>query len=136
MSRNAPTASPLLPHLPAGFIPQRLPDIGQRHVLPAMPAGAESLLIAQLAAGKSHSLLVVFTTDALERQRLYDELQWLLPDSRIRQLPDWETLPYDPFSPHHDLISERLATLSALQRRDCDILLVAEIGRASCRERV
>ena len=125
MSRNAPTASPLLPPLPAGFIPQRLPDIGQRHVLPAMPAGAQSLLIAQLAAGKSHPLLVVFTTDALERQRLYDELQWLLPDSRIRQLPDWETLPYDPFSPHHDLISERLATLSALQRRDCDILLVA-----------
>ena len=87
--------------------------------------GAQSLLIAELAQQGTHPLLVVFTADALERQRLFDELQWLLPDSRIRQLPDWETLPYDPFSPHHDLISERLATLSALQRRECDILLVA-----------
>jgi len=102
-----------------------LPDIGQRHVIAGIPAGAQSLLVAELAQRKSHPLLVVFTADALERQRLYDELQWLLPESRVRQLPDWETLPYDPFSPHHDLISERLATLSALQRRECDILLVA-----------
>ncbi|MBU3656871.1 MAG: transcription-repair coupling factor [Rhodocyclaceae bacterium] len=118
-------ALPRLPALPIGLIPDRLPDIGQRHVMAGIPAGAQSLLIAELSARKSHPLLVVFTTDALERQRLYEELLWLLPDSRIRQLPDWETLPYDPFSPHHDLISERLATLSALQRRECDILLVA-----------
>ena len=125
MSRIPTPALPLLPTLPAGIIPQRLPDIGQRHVMPAIPPGAQSLLIAQLATQKTHPLIVVFTADALERQRLFDELQWLLPDSHIRQLPDWETLPYDPFSPHHDLISERLATLSALQRRECDILLVA-----------
>lgn len=87
--------------------------------------GAQSLLIAELAQRRTHPLLVVFTADALERQRLFDELQWLLPESRIRQFPDWETLPYDPFSPHHDLISERLATLSALQRCECDILLIA-----------
>ena len=87
--------------------------------------GAQSLLIAELTQRRTHPLLVVFTADALERQRLFDELQWLLPESRVRQLPDWETLHYDPFSPHHDLISERLATLSALQRRECDILLIA-----------
>ena len=120
-----PSESFKLPSLPIGLIPDRLPDIGQRHVLAGIPTGAQSLLIADLVTRKSHPLLVVFTADALERQRLYEELQWLLPDNRIRQLPDWETLPYDPFSPHHDLISERLATLSALQRHDCDILLVA-----------
>lgn len=114
-----------LPNLPAGVLPARLPDVGQRHVIPGIPAGAQSLLIAELAQRQPGRLWVVFTADALERQRLFDELQWLLPESRIRQLPDWETLPYDPFSPHHDLISERLATLSALQRHDCDILLVA-----------
>ena len=127
MPSHVTPAFPLLPTLPAGIIPQRLPDIGQRHVVPPIPAGAQSLLIAELMAraAQAPSLILVFTADALERQRLYDELQWLLPESRIRQLPDWETLPYDPFSPHHDLISERLATLSALQRHDCDILLVA-----------
>ena len=39
-------------------------------------------------------------------------------------LPDWETLPYDSFSPHHDLISERLATLYAISRGSCDITLI------------
>lgn len=114
-----------LPVLPETLIPARLPDVGQRHVLSGIPAGAQSLLIGTLAEGRTHPLLVVVTADALERQRLFDELQWLLPERRIRQLPDWETLPYDPFSPHHDLISERLATLSSLQRCECDVLLVA-----------
>ena len=118
-------ASPMLPTLPAGTLPDRLPDIGQRHNLAGVPAGAQSLLLAELAQRQPSPQLVVFTVDALERQRLFEELQWLLPEHSIRQLPDWETLPYDPFSPHHDLISERLATLSALQRQACDILLVA-----------
>jgi transcription-repair coupling factor (superfamily II helicase) len=43
---------------------------------------------------------------------------------RVRLLPDWETLPYDSFSPHHDLVSERLATLYAVMRGECDVLLV------------
>ncbi|MDY0273790.1 MAG: transcription-repair coupling factor, partial [Advenella sp.] len=40
------------------------------------------------------------------------------------QLPDWETLPYDGFSPHQDLISERLKTLHALMLEEVDILTV------------
>ena len=119
----------MLPVIPDGILPERLPDLGQRHVLTGVPAGALSLFIAALRQQQSSAQpgapLVIFTADALERQRLFEELQWLLPDARIRQLPDWETLPYDPFSPHHDLISERLATLAALQRKECDILLVA-----------
>ncbi len=39
-------------------------------------------------------------------------------------LPDWETLPYDSFSPHHDLVSERLATLYRIQRGEFDVVLV------------
>ena len=114
-----------LPALPVGVLPTRLPDIGHRHTIPGIAHGAQSLLIAELVRTKTQPMLVVFTADALERQRLFEELQWLLPDTRIRQFPDWETLPYDPFSPHHDLISERLATLSALQRNECDILLAS-----------
>lgn len=114
-----------LPTLPVDVFPARLPDVGHRHTIPGIAPGAQSLLIAELARLKTQTMLVVFTADALERQRLFEELQWLLPDARIRQFPDWETLPYDPFSPHHDLISERLATLSALQRGECDILLAS-----------
>ena len=38
---------------------------------------------------------------------------------RVRLLPDWETLAYDSFSPHHDLVSERLATLYSITRSEC-----------------
>src|SRR4029079_15117185 len=40
---------------------------------------------------------------------------------RVCLLPDWETLPYDQFSPHQDLVSERLATLYRIQRGDFDV---------------
>ncbi|HET8702864.1 transcription-repair coupling factor, partial [Castellaniella sp.] len=46
------------------------------------------------------------------------------PELRVRQLPDWETLPYDAFSPHQDLVSERLHTLHALMQHTVDVLLV------------
>ena len=39
--------------------------------------------------------------------------------------PDWETLPYDHFSPHQDLVSERLATLYRVSRGECDVIVVA-----------
>jgi len=63
--------------------------------------------------------------DALAAQRLASEIAWFAPTLRIVQFPDWETLPYDHFSPHHDLISERLATLYHLTRGECDVVLVA-----------
>ena len=124
-SPSRPEMNQRLPALPHGVLPARLPDVGHRHTIRGVATGAQSLLIAELARQKTQPLLVVFTADALERQRLFEELQWLTPEARIRQFPDWETLPYDPFSPHHDLISERLATLSALQRGECDILLAS-----------
>ena len=42
------------------------------------------------------------------------------PEVRLTLFPDWETLPYDSFSPHQDLISERLATLWRISQRDKD----------------
>ena len=50
---------------------------------------------------------------------------WFAPGLRVALLPDWETLPYDPFSPHQDLVSERLATLYRVSRGECDVLVVA-----------
>ena len=66
----------------------------------------------------------MLTASANDAQRLLDEIPWFAPELRVRLLPDWETLPYDTFSPHHDLISERLATLYGVMRGECDVLLV------------
>src|SRR5437899_7598438 len=70
-------------------------------------------------------MLAVVTADALAAQRLSDEIPWFAPGLEVALLPDWETLPYDPFSPHHDLVSERLATLYRVSRGECDVLVVA-----------
>jgi transcription-repair coupling factor (superfamily II helicase) len=66
------------------------------------------------------------TQEPADAARLLDEVPLFStsPGLRVRQLPDWETLPYDSFSPHQDLISERLETLHALQQGQLDVLLV------------
>ncbi len=98
---------------------------GERTQLPSFAGSADALYIAQLA-GRAHprTLLAVLTASAADAQRLLDEIPWFAPELRVRLLPDWETLPYDSFSPHHDLISERLATLYSIMRGECDVLLV------------
>jgi transcription-repair coupling factor (superfamily II helicase) len=42
----------------------------------------------------------------------------------VAVFPDWETLPYDSFSPHQDLISERLATLWRIHSGTVDVVLL------------
>ena len=69
-------------------------------------------------------MLAVITANPLDAQRLGEEITWFAPNLRVHLLPDWETLPYDSFSPLQDLISERLATLYAVSRREADVLLV------------
>ncbi len=78
------------------------------------------------------SPLVVFTSNAFEAQRLLEEIPYFAPELSVRLLPDWETLPYDVFSPHPDLISERLATLYQISQNQCDVVLVP-IGTALIR---
>ncbi len=107
--------APLLPSFSA------LPKPGQRLDLPALPGSADALALARLAGRQP---LVVVTASAGDAQRLLEEIPWFAPDLRVRLLPDWETLPYDHFSPHHDLVSERLATLWATLGGAIDVLLM------------
>jgi transcription-repair coupling factor (superfamily II helicase) len=113
------------PTLPNALLAIPLPacKAGERAQLPTFSGSSDALTLAQLASGRK-SLLAVLTASAGDAQRLLDEIPWFAPDLRVRLLPDWETLPYDSFSPHHDLISERLATLYAITRGECDVLLV------------
>ena len=68
--------------------------------------------------------LVIITSNAFEAQRLLEEIPYFAPDLMVNLLPDWETLPYDVFSPHPDLISERLATLYQISQNQCDVVIV------------
>ena len=93
---------------------------GKRFTLPRPAGSADALLLAQLgqrekATGKP---MTVVTSDAADARRLMDEIAFFAPDLRCALFPDWETLPYDTFSPHQDLISERLAALWRISQRD------------------
>jgi transcription-repair coupling factor (superfamily II helicase) len=88
---------------------------------------SDALALAQFAAKKlllGPSLLVIIAANAQEAQRLVEEIPYFDPQLRVHLLPDWETLPYDHFSPHQDLISERLATLHHVRSLSCDVLVV------------
>jgi transcription-repair coupling factor (superfamily II helicase) len=93
------------------FLPEsfRPPKPGQRFRLPLPYVGSGAPLLAELA--QRTAPLVVLTTQAADALRLRQALSFFAPSCPTAYFPDWETLPYDPFSPHQDLVSERLATL-------------------------
>ena len=109
----------LVPPIPA-------PRAGQRFTFSGLVGSADAALIAQTALRyrKDFSVMVIFCAQAQEAQRLLEEIPAFAPQLKTRLLPDWEILPYDHFSPHQDLVSERLATLYELLNGSCDIVLV------------
>ncbi|MBT3068264.1 transcription-repair coupling factor [Rhodoferax sp. U11-2br] len=95
---------------------------GKRYTLPRPTGSADALLLAQLALRDKASgkVTAIVTADAPDAQRLIDEMAFFAPELRCVLFPDWETLPFDTFSPHQDLISERLATLWRISQHDKD----------------
>jgi len=108
--------------------PWPIPTRGLSERITPQASGTDSLALAELAsrlkANKAKSPLVIITANAFEAQRLLEEMPWFAPDLSVHMLPDWETLPYDHFSPHPDLISERLATLYQVSQNNCDVIIV------------
>ncbi|HYN59925.1 MAG TPA: transcription-repair coupling factor, partial [Rubrivivax sp.] len=107
----------------------QLPSIarGKRHALPRPVGSADALLLAQYAQARAAQgqVLAVIAAEPADVQRLADEMPFFAPALRVAVFPDWETLPYDNFSPHQDLISERLATLWGLRNGDFDVVLLS-----------
>ena len=99
---------------------------GKRFSLPRPVGSADSLLLARLAERDKASkrTTAIIAADAADAQRLIDEMAFFAPGLRCALFPDWETLPYDTFSPHQDLISERLATLWRISQGEADVVLV------------
>jgi len=112
----SPSADPLA-------LPVPLPRAGQNRAYWRAPASGSALAVAIAAAATRHAapLLVVARDNHAAHQVEADLHAMLGADAALPVLnfPDWETLPYDRFSPHPDIVSQRLATLArlpALQR--------------------
>lgn len=97
---------------------------GDRRRWTNLPGAAETHAIAGVASSHEGMILVI-AADTLGAERLHDELQFFLgSDKTILHLPDWETLIYDAFSPHQDIISERLDVLNQLAVLDSGIVVI------------
>lgn len=104
-------------------LPTKSTDIKRWGGLIASSAG---LALAE-AVQNYHGLLVVLVPDFTSTFKLEHELKAFLPlelHSAVYNFPDWETLPYDSFSPHQDIISQRLTILYQLANKSHGILLV------------
>ncbi len=100
----------------------KLPAPGERVCTPLLHGSSDALALAGLA--RRRRPLAVVTASAADAQRLLEEIPFFDRDLKVHLFPDWETLPYDPLSPHHDLVSERLATLYQLTQGAFDVVLV------------
>src|SRR3954470_14701926 len=100
-----------------------VPAAGHRESTPLLHGSSDALAIATLAA-RARPLLVI-AESAAHAQRLLEEVPYFDPKLKVHLFPDWETLPYDHFSPHSDLVSERLATLYQMMHNQFDVAIVA-----------
>jgi len=114
----------------AEYISPLQPDFtlkpGERQQWGRLYGSSFGLVISEVARLHSGIMLVV-TPDTASATRLEYELRFYTRgDDQVSVLsfPDWETLPYDTFSPYQDIISERLATLYRLPQLERGILIV------------
>jgi transcription-repair coupling factor (superfamily II helicase) len=108
-------ASPLFPAIPT--------KAGDRRFWGQLNNSNQALAIAS-AAQKHQGLTLVITKDTLSAQRLEEEIAFFAEELPVLHLPDWEILPYDTFSPHQDIISQRLFTFSQLPLIKHGLLIV------------
>jgi transcription-repair coupling factor (superfamily II helicase) len=103
-----------------------VPTRNERHIEWRQLYGSAAALALAEAARSDERLYVIIAADARELERRSAELRFFAGASlSLLTLPDWEVLPYDLFSPHPDITSERLRTLFALPRERSGCLIVA-----------
>lgn len=89
-----------------------------------LPGTALPLAIAEATSAAAKRFTLLLTADSLSAERLEQELRFFAPGLPVLQFPDWETLPYDLFSPHQDIVSQRIASLYRLPELSHGVLVV------------
>ncbi len=110
--------SPLSPVLPI--------NSGDKKRWDGLYGCARALAIAQ-SVRQYNGLVVLVVADSAAAERFGQELEFFLgsdSDFPVAHFPDWETLPYDAFSPHPFIISQRMETLYRLPTLRRGVLVV------------
>jgi transcription-repair coupling factor (superfamily II helicase) len=88
--------------------------------------GASAALAAAELAGSIDRPVLMLAEDPRHADQLEAEIRFFAgPDVPLRHFVEWETLPWDSFSPHQDIISERLNVLAALPNIQKGIVVAA-----------
>lgn len=115
-------------HLDTAYLPAGKGDRkrwGQVNLTTLACAIANSMSIKNDHGGSEFWLVITETT--AQAYQLQQELPFFIPhlSDKIKLFPDWEILPYDSFSPHEDIISERIGTLASLSTQTEGVLILA-----------
>ncbi|MBS3896061.1 transcription-repair coupling factor [Silanimonas sp.] len=109
------------PALPAAPLPRR----GQQRADWRLPVNPTAAALAVVERAHLHTgLVLAVARDPQSALRLEADLKALARGLPVLHFPDWETLPYDLFSPHPDIISERVAALYRLPSLSRGVLVV------------
>ncbi|MDH5784410.1 MAG: transcription-repair coupling factor [Chromatiales bacterium] len=112
-------------HLPA-LLPPAAIKAGDRFHCGQLYGSSFGLLISN-AAQAHHGMVLAITPDTPSASRLEEELRFYnrgVEAIPVVSFPDWETLPYDTFSPYQDTISDRIAALHRLPQLQRGILIL------------
>ncbi len=108
--------SPFRPHVPA--------KTGEQYRWGRLYGSSKALAVSRVAIERDIPVIVI-TADSLQASRFADELDFYAGGQFSTLIfPDWETLPYDLFSPYQDITSERLSTLARLSGFRKGVLIV------------
>ena len=109
------------PDLPA----PPLPKAGQKRAFWRAPASPSALALGIVETARRHEgLVLAVARDTHGAASLEHDLRVLACDLPVLHFPDWETLPYDLFSPHPDIVSQRVAALFRLPSVARGVLVV------------
>lgn len=96
------------------FHPPLPADVGEHYYWNNLRGASIGLALSN-AITESNQPILIIAPDSLAVSHLLDELHFFHDQTdSLLHFPDWETLPYDHFSPHQDIISERLSVLNRL----------------------
>src|SRR5688572_32833546 len=115
---RGPMTRPSLPSAP-------LPRSGQQRALWRAPSSPSALALGIAEAARRHDgLVLAVARDSHAAQALEHDLRVLAGDLPVLHFADWETLPYDLFSPHPDIVSQRVSALYRLPTARRGVLVV------------
>lgn len=110
------------------FSPPIAKKPGSLRVWSGLSGCGDALALAH-AVKADQSLYLAVTADAQSAVRLEQDIRYFLGEQRkVLHFPDWETLPYDMFSPLPEIVSERLRCLVDLQSVQQGGILIAPVA--------